>query len=570
MIKKKIIMQHINEILQNSIKKNWEELAFTDFGGMALQYRDVARKVAKLHLLFEHAGIAEGDKIALCGKNCTQWAVAFIAGMTYGAVPVPILHEFKADSIHHILNHSDARILFCDTTVWGQIDIANEKGVMDAGVAVCQPIIDPERKVLGMIDLMHRQDNMYHVYLEGIENKRPKKDVRLVKSIMDSFNPYVDYAKYEAYFLSPELKITISNTSEAGIRYEEGDDLTACPPKSYPAKMTALLYKRFKHFNGDPTKGLCIICCELIENNGSTLHEYVIRHAEYHKLGQDFIDWVENSCHFCDTLVDRIVPGFPREQIGEIREEIGYDDNLVVKAELYHLWAIGGPGYKEVMKELPLDKAGLHVIFMPSIKQFRDKKVRILNGSHTGMVPIALQMGCETVMDAFNTPDIERFVNDMVAEEVIPMIDEDRDELKKFAAGILERFYNPFIKHMLRSISLNSLSKWEARNYPTVRDNWFKAQRLAEREAFTFAALMTLYGPNSGFEPDDTREFVDYIRANWDSADMEATITKIVKESGIFTVDFSEVPGFIGTVAGYVRDIETLGMKDALKKFLGA
>ena len=227
-------------------------------------------------------------------------------------------------------------------------------------------------------------------------------------------------------------------------------------------------------------------------------------------------------------------------------------------------------GYKEVMKELPLDKAGLHVVFMPSIKQFRDKKVRILNGSHTGMVPIALQMGCETVMDAFNTPDIERFVNDMVAEEVIPMIDEDRDELKKFAAGILERFYNPFIKHMLRSISLNSLSKWEARNYPTVRDNWFKAQRLAEREAFTFAALMTLYGPNSGFEPDDTREFVDYIRANWDSADMEATIAKIVKESGIFTVDFSEVPGFIGTVAGYVRDIETLGMKDALKKFLGA
>ena len=451
-----------------------------------------------------------------------------------------------------------------------QIDIANEKGVMDAGVAVCQPIIDPEHKVLGMIDLMHKQDNMYHVYLEGIENRQPKKDVRLVKSIMDSFNPYVDYAKYEACFLSPELKITISNTTEAGIRYEEGDDLTACPPKSYPAKMTALLYKRFKHFNGDPAKGLCIICCELIENNGSTLHEYVIRHAEYHKLGQDFIDWVEKNCHFCDTLVDRIVPGFPREQIGEIKEEIGYDDNLVVKAELYHLWAIGGEGYKEVMKELPLDKAGLHVVFMPSIKQFRDKKVRILNGSHTGMVPIALQMGCQTVMDAFNTPAIERFINDMVAEEVIPMIDEDREELTKFAAGILERFYNPFIKHMLRSISLNSLSKWEARNYPTVRDNWFKAQRLAEREAFTFAALMTLYGPNSGFEPDDTKEFVDYIRANWDSADMEATIAKIVKESGIFTVDFSEVPGFIPAVAGYVRDIEALGMKDALKKFLGA
>ncbi len=426
-----------------------------------------------------------------------------------------------------------------------QIDIANEKGVMDAGVAICQPILDPEHKVLGMIDLLHKQENLYHVYLEGIENKQPKKDIRLVKSVMDSFNPYVDYEKYE-----------------------EGDDLNARPPKSYPAKMTALLYKRFKHFNGDPTKGLCIICCELIENNGSTLHEYVIKHAQYHKLGQDFIDWVEQNCHFCDTLVDRIVPGFPRDTINEIKEEIGFDDNLVVKAEFYHLWAIGGAGYKEVMKELPLDKAGLHVIFMPSIKQFRDKKVRILNGSHTGMVPIALRMGCETVMDAFNTPDIEKFINDMVAEEVIPMIEEDQTELKQFAADILERFYNPFIKHMLKSISLNSLSKWEARNYPTVKDNWFKAHKLAQHECFTFAALMSLYSPKSGFEPDDTQEFVEYIRKNWDSQDMDATISKIVKESGIFTVDFSEVPGFVSAVASYVRDIEELGMAAALKKFL--
>ncbi|WP_295936553.1 tagaturonate reductase [uncultured Alistipes sp.] len=449
-----------------------------------------------------------------------------------------------------------------------QIDIANEKGVMNAGVAICQPILDPEHNVLKMIDMLHAQDNMYHVYLEGVENKQPKKDIRLVKSVMDSFNPYVDYARYEHYFLSPELKIVISNTTEAGIRYEQGDDLTARPAKSFPAKMTALLFERFKHFAGDPSKGLIVICCELIEDNGSTLHEYVIKHAQYHKLGQDFIDWVEANCHFCDTLVDRIVPGFPRDTINEIKEEIGFDDNLVVKAELYHLWAIGGPGYKEVMKELPLDKAGLHVIFMPSIKQFRDKKVRILNGSHTGMVPIALQMGCETVMDAFDTPDIERFVNDMVAEEVIPMIEEDQAEVKEFAAGILERFYNPFIKHMLKTISLNSLAKWEARNYPTVKDNWFKAHRVAQHECFTFAALMTLYSPQSGFEPDDTKEFVEYIRKNWNAADIESTITKIVMRSGIFTVDFSEVPGFIPAVSGYVRDIEEQGMTAALKKFL--
>lgn len=448
-----------------------------------------------------------------------------------------------------------------------QIDIANEKGVMNSGVAICQPILDPEHKVLGMIDLLNKQDNLYHVYLEGVENKQDKKDVRLVRSVMDSFNPYVEYQKYERYFLSPELKITISNTTEAGIRYEEGDDLEACPPKSYPAKMTALLYKRFKHFGGDPTKGLSIICCELIENNGSTLHEYVLRHARYNNLGEEFIRWVEENCHFCDTLVDRIVPGFPRETISEIKEELGFDDNLVVKAELYHLWAIGGPGYKEVMKELPLDKAGLHVIFMPSIKQFRDKKVRILNGSHTGMVPIGLQMGCETVMDAFRTPAIEQFINDMVAQEVIPMIEEDPAELKEFAAGILERFYNPHIKHLLKTISLNSLSKWEARNYPTVKDNFFKAGRLAEHELFTFAALLTLYSGKTGFEPDDTPEFVDFIRQNWNSSDRVSTVEKIVK-SNIFTVDFSEVKGFVEGVAAYVKDIEELGMAEALNKFL--
>ena len=448
-----------------------------------------------------------------------------------------------------------------------QIDIANEKGVMNAGIAICKPRA-ASGEGIGTIERLQQQDGLYHTYLEGVENREVKREVRLIKSVMDAFNPYEDYAKYESYILSPELKITISNTTEAGIRYEEGDDLTACPPKSYPAKMTALLYKRFKHFNGDPDKGLVIICCELIENNGSMLHDYVIKHAEYHKLGQDFIDWVEANCYFCDTLVDRIVPGFPHDTINAIQQEIGYEDNLVVKAELYHLWAIGGPGYKRVMEVLPLDKAGLHVIFMPSIKQFRDKKVRILNGSHTGMVTMALMMGCETVMDAFNTPAIERFVNNMVAEEVIPMIEEDQEELKEFAASILERFYNPYIKHLLKSISLNSLSKWEARNYPTVKDNWFKAGKVAEHECLTFAALMAYYSPKSGFEPDDTAEFVAYIRNNWNSEDLEGTITKIVKEGGIFTVDFSEVPGFVPTVAKYLKDIEERGMAAALDKFL--
>ncbi len=454
------------------------------------------------------------------------------------------------------------------------IDKANEAGVMHHGVAIVQPILPEDeagkKAVLGMIDRIKSQDCLYHVYLEGIENRKAVKDIRLVKSVVDAFNPYVEYEKYEQYFLSPDLQIAISNTTEAGIRYEEGDDLTARPPKTYPGKMTALLYKRYKHFNGDPSKGLVIICCELIENNGSTLHEYVIKHARYHQLGEDFINWVEENCQFCDTLVDRIVPGFPKDIIQEIQEEIGYRDHLVVKAEFYHLWAIGGAGYQKVQEVFPLEKAGLHVLYMPSIKSFRDKKVRILNGSHTGMVTIGLQLGCQTVMDAFNMPAIEKFVTTMVNEEVLPMIDEPIDDLKAFAAGILERFYNPYIRHMLASICLNSLSKWEARNFPTVKDNFLKAGKVAKYNLFSLASLFVLYSGKSevDFKVEDTPEYVALIRENWDVNDINGTVEKIIK-SQIWVEDLTVVTPLIPTVAGYVKDILSEGMAQALHKLVG-
>jgi tagaturonate reductase len=444
-----------------------------------------------------------------------------------------------------------------------QIDIANEAGVTNHGVVIIEP-----RGNATMIDLLNKQSNLYHVYLEGIKDGKPTKEVRLVKSVQESVSSYRDYATYEKYILSPELKIVVSNTTEAGITYVEDDDLTATPPTSFPGKVTALLYHRFKHFNGDPTKGLMFICCELIEDNATTLHKYVLRHAERTNLGADFINWVETACTFCDSLVDRIVPGFPRDNINEIKEELGFDDNLVVKGEFYHLWVIGGKGYEKLQAELPLDKAGLHVVFQPSIKAFRDKKVRILNGSHTGMVPVALQLGCETVADAFHTPIVNKFINEMVEKEVLPVIEGDQAELKAFSAEILERFLNPYIKHYLKSIALNSLSKWEARNFPTVKDNNAKKGQLAKYECFTFAALLALYSPDSTFEPDDTKEHVEYIRSNWNAADLHTTVQKIVKESGIFLLDFSQVPGFVDTVAEYLADIKANGMEAALTNFL--
>lgn len=444
-----------------------------------------------------------------------------------------------------------------------QLDIANEKGVIDTNVAVLVPRFGESR----VIDILQQQDGRYHVYLEGIENGQPKKESRLITSVVDAFSPTFDFPRYEKYITSPDLRFVVSNTTEAGIRYEE-DNVLADEPKSFPGKVVNLLWRRYNHFNGDSSKGLVFICCELIEDNGTTLHEYVIRHAREASLPQEFIDWVNDSCIFCDTLVDRIVPGFPKDNIDEIKEELGYDDNLVVKGELYHMWAIGGKDYRKVAEELPLDKAGLHVLFMPSIKSYRDKKVRILNGSHTGMVPVALQLGCETVMDAFNNPDVNKFVNTMVEREVLPMIDEDPEELRKFAAGILERFYNPYIRHMLKSISLNSLSKWEARNWSTVKDMYDRRGELASFELFAFASLMALYAPGSGFEPEDTPEYVAFIRDNWNDEDLEGTVRTIV-EGPVFVEKFEQaVPGFSAKVAASLATIRKEGMAEALRLFL--
>lgn len=442
------------------------------------------------------------------------------------------------------------------------IDIANTNGVTDTSVA----IVSPRFKANSTVQNLQKQDGLYHVCLEGIENGTPKQEIRLISSVVEAFSPAEEPEKYLNYITSPDLRFVVSNTTEAGICYEP-DNVTTLLANTFPGKITALLYHRYRYFNGDPSRGLIFLCCELIEDNGQLLREYVLRHAREARLEESFIKWINESCIFCDTLVDRIVSGYPADSANHINDETGYSDALLVKGELYHLWVIGGTGAERVKSELPLHKAGLNVHFLPSVKEFRDKKVRILNGSHTGMVPIALQLGCETVLEAFKNAMVNTFINRMVDNEVLPVIDGDIDELKTFSEGILERFYNPYIRHMLRSISLNSLSKWETRNFPTVRDNWNKRKQLAEHELFSFAALLALYAPDSGFEPEDNSEHIHFIHSNWNTDDIYATVSSIVK-GGVFSEDFDKlVPGFSRKVAEYLIAIRENGMASALKEF---
>ena len=444
------------------------------------------------------------------------------------------------------------------------IEKSNESGVTNHGIAIVQSTArnnEVQKK-------FEEQDYLFHVYLEGIKNKKPIKEVTLVKNIMTLVNAANEYKKYQELFLSEDLEIIISNTTEAGIRYEEGDDIFAEPPVSFPAKITALLYQRYKKYNGAEDKGLLVVCTELIEDNGSTLKEYVLKHAAYFKLEQEFVDWVNTACSFYDTLVDRIVPGFPKENIDEVKAEIGFDDDLVVKGEYFHVWAIGGDD--KIKAKLPLDKVGLDVIFMDDISQFRAKKVRVLNGAHTAMVPVALQLGCETVMDAFNTPAVEKYINTMVDQEVLPVIDGDPQELKAFAASILERFYNPYLKHYLKDISLNSIAKWETRDFPTIADNYTKLNKEAKLAIFSFSALLVLYSGHAevAFTPTDTPEFVEFIQSTFDKTNIEKWVSGIVSHKSMWKVDLTSVPFFVDEVVSGVKTILDGGMLKALETTL--
>lgn len=442
---------------------------------------------------------------------------------------------------------------------------ANEAGVTRDGVAVVQATDRPSRALRQLAE----QDGLFHVYLEGIKDGRPVKDIDLVTCVQSVLSAHNQFEDYDRLVISPDLRVIVSNTTEAGIEFVPGDDLTARPPLSFPAKVTALLYRRYEHFRGDPEAGLSFLCCELIEDNGSTLREHVLRHAADNGLGVDFEEWVRTACHFYDTLVDRIVPGFPQGEIETVQAEIGFADELVVKAENFYVWAIGGsPAIRDV---LPLDKAGLNVLFMDDIRPFRAKKVRILNGAHTATSAIALQLGCGTVRDAFADPLVEALINRLVADEVLPTIEGDRQELEAFAREILERFYNPSLQHQLGDIALNALSKWTTRNLPVVLERW-AADAHAPLTVLSLAALLVLYSgrsENTTFEPRDDARTLQLLRSTFDREDLPGWITGVINCLPLPAgMDAAAVTRLSTEASRGVELILERGMAGALKELL--
>lgn len=431
----------------------------------------------------------------------------------------------------------------------------------DYGVVVVQPLAN------GMVDLLKKQDNLYHVLLQGIKDGKPVQETELIDTIIDAINPYSEYELYKEYFLNPDLELIVSNTTEAGISRIDNEDIYAKPPKSFPGKITQLLYQRYQHFNGAKDKGVTFFCCELIDKNASILKEIVLELAEANKLEEGFINWLNESCTFCNTLVDRIVPGFPKDTIKDIQLELGYEDNLVVAGEYFHLWAIEAP--QHIREKYPFEKAGLNVEWLEDMTKFRDKKVRILNGSHTALVPKGLLSGYETVKEAFEDSTISDFINDMVTNEIIPNIEGDKEALAVFANEILERFHNPYIRHFLKDISLNSISKWMTRDYPSLIDYYNKNGKVPAKLSLSLAALLVLYKgqyKTYNYSINDDVEHIDFIQSEWKKMESYESLTSnILSNKSIWNVDLTAVQGLQEVVSSYIEEIIEKDIQSAMK-----
>ena len=400
------------------------------------------------------------------------------------------------------------------------------------------------------------QNGLYTVALRGLENGEPVETFRAVKVIDRVLSATRDYAEYAALAHCPTLRFVLSNTTEAGIAPDDGDELTLCPPRSYPGKLTKFLYERAEHFAYAPDKGLIVLPCELIERNGQTLRSLVLRNAERWGLGARFAGWVTRNCAFADTLVDRIVTGYPADAPA-LWQKLGYRDEALVAAEPYALWVISCAA--DVERELPLRRAGLPVVYADDLTPYRTRKVRVLNGAHTAFVPAAYLAGFPIVRDAVLDADFAAFIRSTLEKEVLPTIAQPRDELNEYADSVLERFANPYIDHKLLSICLNSVSKWRARILPTALD-CAKLGLPAPRLAFSLAALIALYKAHPDVMQDDPAALDCLIHRD---------VPDNLRMQSLWGMDLTEIPGFAAQVEDWFARIGRLGVRSCIKE-LGA
>ena len=405
----------------------------------------------------------------------------------------------------------------------------NDNNVINANVVVVQPM------PFGRVVDLAKQDGLYTVCLEGIDNGKKVNRRQIIDVLGDFLNPFEQYGKYLDYAASEDLQVVISNTTEAGIALDANDtDFTKCPT-SFPGKLLALLEARYNHFNGDEGKGLAIIPCELFATNGQELKRVLTELARIRGMSAEFIEWLVCANHFTDTLVDRIVPGYPRDNAQQICQEQGYLDNNIVKAEIFHLWVLKQEDY--IQRIMPLDKSGLNVIFAKDIKPYKERKVKILNGSHTAIVPIAYLCGIDTVGQSVADKDVRQYLSELINDVIKPTINLPADEMNAFANSVVERFENPFIRHELMSIALNATTKFATRLLPTYNDYVAKFNRVPKHILFTFAAMCVFYKGKRGSDDialTDSEQNLAFWQKVWQSGDMKQVAIQALQNEALW------------------------------------
>ena len=439
-----------------------------------------------------------------------------------------------------------------------------QKNLFDGSIAVVQPIAQ------GRISQLGSQDGLYTLRLRGIENGRMHDEEEIITAIHQWLNPYENFRGYLQMAENPDLGYIISNTTEAGISWLDGCRLEDQPAQSYPAKLTQLLYHRFKHFGAAAKSGLKIIPCELIDRNGDHLRQLVLRHAAQWQLPAVFSQWLEQDCLFYNTLVDRIVTGFPAEDADEICRRLGYNDRLYNTAEYFHLWVIEGPADPD----LPFAQAGLNVLFTDDLTRYRERKVRILNGTHTLIFAVALLCHLETVRQTLEDPDLPTFAEQALAQAIIPYVPIEQNESRQYADSVIERFLNPHLQHQWAAISLNAVSQFKVRVLPSLMDAIAAGKSIPIHLAFSLAALILLYRGDH-FVPRDDADICQIFSQAWHiynqnpgPAALKQLVRSILQHKQLWGQDLTSLTGLNDLVTSQLDLQMQLGMRKAVQKLV--
>ncbi|WP_316635356.1 tagaturonate reductase [uncultured Flavobacterium sp.] len=438
----------------------------------------------------------------------------------------------------------------------------NQKADFNGGIAVVQSINKD------LANIINAQDGLYTLFMKGVKKGEEIQEKELITNIVKAIDPYASFQEFLALAKEEELAFVISNTTEAGIKYIKSDRLTMQPPVSFPAKLTVLLYERFKYFNGDKSKALTIIPCELINYNSDVLKEIVLKYCTDWNLESDFKLWVINDCSFHNTLVDRIVPGYPKDQIEEYNSQLSYKDDLIVSAENFFLWVIEGDD--KLKAKLPFEKTDLDVKIVADMQPYRTRKVRILNGVHTVMVPFSLLCGNETVKETLDNAFTGDFINKVIFDEINETLNIDKAELRSFAEEILDRFRNPFIKHLLSSIALNSISKFKVRVLPSLTGYVAIHHKLPVHLTFAFATLIRFYkGTWKGetLPVNDSEDIVTFFSELWKSEDYTKIAQLTLQNKNFWDEDLSLIPSLTEAIAIALEEIDTNGVEQGFVNF---